>query len=503
VKLYQRLTVTVAVLLVIGLAVADVVTYSSLRSFLYGRLDAQLESSQHLAVRYLRFADAHGLNPTEEGLDNRVGPDVYVLVLRPDGRLLLSRPSGSPDRPDPAPVLPAPLHIEPPSSGHAFSRRAGAYRPDPNAFLAPGPPGSGTAYRAQAVAVPQGTLVSAISLSSTNDTLSSLVRVELVASLAVLLALCLLALWTVRRGLRPLDDMARTAGDIASGDLTRRVETRDETTEVGRLGGALNAMLSQIEAAFAEKSASESRLRQFVADASHELRTPLTSIRGYSELLRKGGFPDEDGRLRALARIEHEAARMGGLVDDLLLLARLDQGRPLVMEPVELSRVFRDAVDDARASQPERPVRLVATGPVEVLGDHDRLVQVAHNLVRNALSHTPPGTPVEVAVSRQGTTGVVRVHDGGPGMAPVEVARVFDRFYRGDSARTGEGTGLGLAIVRAIALALGGDARVTSAPGEGTTFVVEIPLLPAPPRAPDGHGEEPAGQQVHRAGHAV
>jgi two-component system OmpR family sensor kinase len=349
-------------------------------------------------------------------------------------------------------------------------------------------------YRAQALTVPQGTLITAIPLNPTDATLSKLLRIELLVSVAVVAALCVLALWTVRRGLRPLDHMTRTAGAIASGDLTRRVETEDEGTEVGRLGTAFNSMLTQIESAFGQKSASEERLRQFVADASHELRTPLTSIRGYAELLRKGVFADQESRDRALGRIEHEAGRMGGLVDDLLLLARLDQGRPLERRPVDLKRICRDAVDDARAAAPGRPVELVADGPVVVLGDNDRLAQVAHNLVRNALTHTPAGTPVIVTVMVEDQMGVLAVRDRGQGLEQPQAERVFDRFFRGDASRTGQGTGLGLSIVRAIAEALGGRARVTTLPGEGCIFTVEIPLAPSapsPPAAPSRR--EPSG----------
>jgi two-component system OmpR family sensor kinase len=476
VKLYKRLTILMAVLLVIGLGAADIVTYSSLRSFLYGRLDAQIQSSQHLAVRYLDYEAAKGRAPTESGIDERVGPDVYVLLVGRDGRVALSRPSGSPDRPDPVPVVPARLRSQPTLATHTFGGRHGTYRPDPNAFVMSGPRHSGAVYRAEAVDVPQGVLVIAISTSPTTDTLSSLFVIELVASLAVLLALCLLALWTVRRGMRPLIRMTGTVGEIASGDLTRRVPVTDDESEVGRLGTAFNAMIAQIETAFAEKSASEERLRRFVADASHELRTPLTSIRGYAELMRKGAFPDEEGRRRAMARIEDEAARMGVLVDDLLLLARLDQGRPLQREPVDLRRVFVDAVEDARATDPDHPFDVEAESPVTVLGDEDRLVQIAHNLVRNALTHTPSGTPVHVAVYPSDGMGVAEISDEGPGISPAEVARVFDRFYRGDTSRTGQSTGLGLAIVRAISEALDGEAKVTSVPGHGATFTVRIPL---------------------------
>ncbi|MDA8359545.1 MAG: HAMP domain-containing sensor histidine kinase [Actinomycetota bacterium] len=474
-KLYQKLTLTMAVLLVVGLAVADVVTYTSLRSFLYGRLDAQLASSQHLAIRYLDFSVRHHRPVTQDGIDNRVDPDVYVLVIAPDGRVLASRPSGLPDHPDPAPVLPSRLRVA--SSEVAGQvHHGGAYHPNPDAFTVNGPPRSGYSYRAEAVAVPQGILVSAVTLQSTLDTLSSLVRVELVVSFAVLAALCILALWIVRRGLKPLDGMVRAARDVSSGDFGRRLEVRNPGSEVGRLGTALNMMMKQIEEAFSEKSASERRLRQFVADASHELRTPLTSIRGYAELLRRGGFPEHADRTRALERIEGEAERMSGLVEDLLLLARLDQGRPLAREPVDLGEIARDAVDDAMASGVADRVNLVVDGPVVVAGDPDRLSQVAHNMVRNAIVHTPPETPIVVSVDVDGSMGVLQVRDEGPGMTPDELTRVFDRFYRGDTARSGVGTGLGLSIVRAIAISLGGRAEVRSELGHGSTFTVAIPL---------------------------
>jgi two-component system OmpR family sensor kinase len=247
-------------------------------------------------------------------------------------------------------------------------------------------------------------------------------------------------------------------------------------TEAGRLGGALNEMLTQIEGAFTEKSASEERLRQFVADASHELRTPLTSIRGYAELLSRGGFADEAGRRKALKRIEEEATRMGGLVEDLLLLAELDRGRPLRAEPVELRRLCVDAVGDTNATPHDHVLTLEPGGPVVVLGDAERLAQVAHNLVRNALAHTPPGTVVQVSAGAAGTMGYIRVADNGPGIARAEARRVFDRFYQADPSRSSEGTGLGLAIVRAIAEALGGWAEVSPTPGGGATLTVTIPL---------------------------
>jgi two-component system OmpR family sensor kinase len=485
VRLHRRLMLTMAVLLVIGLAVADVVTYTSLRSFLYGRLDDQLGASQRLAVRYLVYADHAAIAPTVEAIDDRLSPNVYVIVLARDGRTLLVRPSGLPRRPDPRPSVPRSIRLSP-----QIGPARGPYRPNPYDVTLRAP--SGVSYRALAARVPQGTVIVAVPLTQTTATTSSLVRIEVGVSLAVLLALCVLALWTLRRGLKPLDDMAKEAGAIASGDLSRRVEPAGDETEVGRLGAALNAMLAQIEQAFREKSESEARLRQFVADASHELRTPLTSIRGYAELLGKGAFTDEPERLRALRRVEHEAARMGGLVDDLLLLARLDQGRPLERAPVDLRRVCRDALNDAGVSEPDRRLELVAASPVVVAGDRDRLAQVAHNLVRNALVHSAAGGAVRVEVTASRGMGRLRVVDGGPAIPAAQLARVFDRFYRGDPSRTGAGSGLGLSIVRAIAEALGGRAWAESEGEGGNAFNVEVPLFDGSGAAPgDAHAWPP------------
>jgi two-component system OmpR family sensor kinase len=323
--------------------------------------------------------------------------------------------------------------------------------------------------------------------------------------------LLLLTLWIVRLGMRPLDDMTETAGAIAGGDLTRRIRRADGRGEVGRLGSALNGMLSQIEAAFRERTSSEARLRRFVADASHELRTPLTSIRGYAELLRKCAFETEDERRRAAERIEGEAARMSLLVQDLLLLARVDQGRPPVREPVDLGQVAADAVDATRINDDARPITLATHGPVVVQGDAARLRQIVDNLLQNTLVHTPSGTPVQVEVARHGSTAVVRVVDEGPGLDAEQASHVFDRFYRGNEARTGEGTGLGLSIVAALASAHGGVARVETAPGAGSTFIVELPVSDDEPLdqeptsvAVDARGEQappapPEGGDEHLA----
>ncbi len=494
-SLRRRLTAAVALLLVLGLAVADVIIYTSVRSFLDGRLDEQLAVAQHQAYNYLRFVSEHGRPARSEGLDARISPDVYVLVLGADGRVAVSRPSGSGRNPDPEPVLPEGLRVSALPARVVFGRRGGPFRPDAGTFAIGAAHDSGARYQASAVAVPQGVLVTAISRNPTDATLTSLAQIEILASAGVVLVVCILALVTVRRGLRPLDDIAETAGAIAAGDLTRRVPDLDPRTEVGQVGAAFNVMVGRIESVFREQAEAEEHLRRFVADASHELRTPLTSILGYAQLLRRGGVSDPEGQDRALRRVEQEATRMSGLVDDLLLLARLDQDRRPREGTVDLVPVGSEAVEDARAVDPSRPITLEARGPVLVRGDRDGLRQAAHNLVRNALAHTPAGTPVRVEVVRAGGRGELAVVDRGPGLRPDQAARVFDRFYRADASRTGSGTGLGLAIVRAVAEAAGGTASVEATEGGGCTFRLALPLVdrgPAPPAGTRPSGEAPA-----------
>jgi two-component system, OmpR family, sensor kinase len=341
-----------------------------------------------------------------------------------------------------------------------------------------------------------------------------LVALQVVVGLAVLVLLGYAAYVLVRNSLRPLTEVERTAAAIAAGDLSQRVPAGDDRTEVGRLATALNGMLSRIEYGFRAQQASEeqaraseSRMRRFVADASHELRTPLTSIRGFAELYRQGAVRSPEETARLMQRIESEGARMGLLVEDLLQLARLDQQRPLTITPVDLAEVAGDAVHDARAVQPERSITLhldeaLSEVPV-VLGDEARLRQVVGNLVTNALVHTPPTAPVTVGISDEpapvdgtadgddGGVVVLRVADQGPGMAPEDAARVFERFYRADPsrARTAGGTGLGLAIVSALVHAHGGTVHLDTAPGRGATFTVRLPRSgpgTAAPPVPDG-----------------
>jgi len=284
----------------------------------------------------------------------------------------------------------------------------------------------------------------------------------------------------VRIGLRPLERMGEAAGKIAAGDLSQRVEPAEPTTEVGRLGLSLNSMLRQIEGAFAERATSEERLRTFLADASHELRTPLASIRGYAELFRMGAARDGAEAEKAMSRIEQEAARMGVMVDDLLLLARLDEVRDTAREPVDLAELARDAVADARATAPDRDIALAIDGDDTVVpGDQDRLRQVVGNLVQNALVHTPGGTDVELAVARVGDRVRLEVSDRGPGLPAPDGVVMFERFWRAEPARArgAGGAGLGLAIVQGIVSAHGGEVRAETRPDGGATFTVALPAL--------------------------
>jgi two-component system, OmpR family, sensor kinase len=343
-----------------------------------------------------------------------------------------------------------------------------------------------------------GSVVVAASLDGIDSTTRQLRLIDLVVSVVVLGVLAGVGAVIVRASLRPLVEIEQTARAIAAGDLARRVPDRDPRTEVGRLGRALNTMLAQIESAFGARAASEAsarrsedRMRRFVADASHELRTPLTTIRGFAELYRQGGSRDPAELDRLMRRIEDQAARMGLLVDDLLLLARLDQQRPLERRPVDLLALAADAVQDARAVAPDRQIELLLGGEhgdrrpaLVVLGDGQRLRQVLANLVGNALTHTPAGSPVEVRVGASTLDGrpgaAVEVVDHGPGLAPEQAERVFERFYRADPARSraAGGTGLGLSIVAALVAVHGGTVQVDSDPGRGARFRLVLPLAP-------------------------
>ena len=346
--------------------------------------------------------------------------------------------------------------------------------------------GSDIQWRAVSVRGPHGLTTVAIDLSDVQHTLSYLVWLQIGIGVAVLIVVGIASFVVVHRSLRPLYEVEQTAAAIAGGERDLRVPERDPRTEVGRLSLALNGMLTQIQQALASSEysaerarSSEERMRRFITDASHELRTPLTTIRGFAELYRQGAARDV---AMLLSRIESEASRMGFLVDDLLLLARLDVQRPLEQRHVDLLALASDAVHDAQAIDPKRRITMeVFDGPgiPEVLGDEPRIRQVLSNLVANALQHTPASAEVVVRVGTEGDDVVLEVADKGPGMSPQDASRVFERFYRTDSsrARASGGTGLGLSIVNSLVHAHGGDVTVTTAPGEGCCFRVTLPRI--------------------------
>ncbi len=331
-------------------------------------------------------------------------------------------------------------------------------------------------------------LVTAIPLTAMLHSLHRLILLYVSVGGAVLVLLSVTALLLVRRGLHPLERMAATARAIAGGDLSQRASPADGHGEVGQLGQAFNAMMGEIQQAFADRDATEARLRQFLADASHELRTPLTSIRGHAELYRMGAASPDN----VFGRIEEDAEQMGGLVEELLLLARLDQTRPPRRAPVDLVVLVADACEDAAVMTRGRRLSFEAPGPVRVRGDADHLRRAVTNLLTNAARHTPEGTPVEVFVGVDGDAAVVRVRDHGPGLSPEGLGHAFDRFWRADQSRTGGGTGLGLAIVAAVASEHAGRAGVRNAPDGGAEFEIRLPLSPGP--------EEPASSAGLGAG---
>jgi len=466
VSLRTRLLLGLLGLVSVGLIASDLITYRFLQSFLVRRLDEQVQAAVNPVASRLS-ADERRSPPLSRTL---VPGGTYGAVVDDDGKVVVSRLFGyegdDPASPPQPQLTVGDLARREPFTTAAVERGAPGFRVVVTPLIAGA-----------------GNLVVAVPMNDVVQTLRRLVLIELVTTGAILSGVGVLALVVVRAGLRPLEDIGRTAGAIAEGDLSRRVERAEPRTEVGRLGLSLNAMLAQIQTAFEARQASEDRLRRFVADASHELRTPLTSIRGYAEMFRRGVSDRPDDLATSMRRIEEESARMGVLVDDLLLLARLDQGRPLERQPVDLARVAADAVADARAVEPERSIALDSgdAGGAMVSGDELRLRQVAANLLANARQHTPPDAAVRVGVRRELGSVVLEVADDGPGLFPEEAAKVFERFYRADPSRNRNlgGSGLGLSIVAAVAESHGGRARVESVPGHGARFWVELPVAPS------------------------
>ena len=389
------------------------------------------------------------------------------------------------------------VRVQDPSGAVRFQFGANVSAPDIPADLGRHPKTVGSVgnpderWRALRVTNADGTSVVALRLQETQNIVDRMIGLEVIVGALVLLALALVAQLVIRRSLRPLREVEKTASAIAGGDLHRRVPVRGTNTEVDLLSQSLNGMLAQIQQAFATTEASEeaarrseAKMRRFIADASHELRTPLTTIKGFAELYRQGALADPG---MFMNRIEREANRMSLLVEDLLMLARLDAQRPLDRRPVDLLALASDAVHNARAvdaaQRPDGPPRPIdieirsGAGTLEISGDEARLRQVLGNLVNNALIHTPHEAAVTVRLTPGPEEVLVEVADAGPGLPPGEAERLFERFYRADASRTRDtgGTGLGLSIVQALVTAHGGRVGVTSAPGEGTTFAVNLP----------------------------
>ncbi|WP_433293162.1 sensor histidine kinase [Actinoplanes sp. CA-030573] len=483
--LRARLVLVVGALAAVALVVAGIAGLVLIRTYLLGRIDDQLRGMTR------PFADRPaGVTYMPRGRFLRIGPDQVMYVYNPDGSLDPLRSSTTDASRPPVERL------------AEVGKRAAAGQP----YTIGATDGSAD-WRVIAVADGDagGYAVIGLSLSEVQQTTDQLILIDAGVCLLVLALLTGGAWFVVRLGLRPLTDMERLATDISAGNLSGRVADTDPHTEPGRLGLALNSMLTRIEAEVDARTTSERRLRQFVADASHELRTPLTSIRGFAELYRRGGAPPGPALDETMSRIEGEAGRMGVLVEDMLMLARLDRQRPPAVRPVDLLEIAADTIRDAHARVPTRPVRLAGLDddtdtfePATVLGDEHGLRQVATNLVANALQHTPARSRVTVRVGRLPSRpprsatvlsgpatvrpglplAVFEVTDDGPGVPAAHAPRVFERLYRADSSRTrgnGGGSGLGLSIVAAIVHGHGGWVELDAPRGGGATFRVLLP----------------------------
>ncbi|MCW2525318.1 MAG: tcrY [Pseudonocardiales bacterium] len=504
-----KLVVTVVLLVMLALGGSGAVGIATLRAYLTGRVDSQLRS---VATHPGNDAPVAGTDTDQGGAgggnrDSGGGhrlPSAFVVAVTDTAGAITYGPTS--DLIDPTEPLPQLPHLTASQSAaqgsHILTVRAVSGNEQWRVLVEPVTLTDGT----------KGTLLVAQSLGDVRGTVDRLTALLAVIGGVAVLLVAAIGYLIVRVSLRPLRQVEHTAAAIAAGDLTQRVARADPGTEVGQLAAALNTMLSEIETAFAHRAASEAaarnseaqmrvsegaaresehRMRRFIADASHELRTPLTSIRGFSELYRQGAAASDADVRRLMARIEDEAKRMGLLVVDLLMLARLDQQRPLDLRPVDLLAVAADAVHDAQTVNPSRTIRLEVGGtdpPPIVTGDEPRLRQVLGNLMANAVQHTPDGTPVTVAITVATAGGhdapvvVLSVTDEGPGLTPLDAERIFERFYRTDQSRSRDdgGSGLGLSIVAALVAGHGGRISVETAPGSGARFRVELPLADAP-----------------------
>ena len=518
-SLRLRLLVAVGLIAIVALVVADFATYSALRTTLYNQVDQQLAHQPPRLVQNVVTGGAVCPSPQHDfggagpvgnsgggpgSGDSDAFPNVvgisYVGVVNQNGVVVqgLECPAYVGDHPY-RPQLPSPI------TGFSAQPDGMQVAQFTTGSIASG----GPAFRVRATKIVGPNyggdiLVQAQTLVDQSGTLHNLFLIELAVTAGAIVFALAAGWWLVRLGLRPLEDVERTADSIAAGNLDQRVPGADQATEVGRLARALNVMLERIQAAFDARLRSEARLkdneqhlRQFVADASHELRTPIAAVSAYAELFERGGTEHADDLPRIVSGIRVETARMDRLVNDLLTLARLDEGVPMEMAPVELVSLASDAVRTATAVGPEWPVRFWAAHPVEVTGDKDRLRQVLDNLLANVRAHTPRGTAATVRVDQVGDHAEIEVRDTGPGMPDEEARRVFERFYRVDPARTrtSGGSGLGLSIVAAIVGAHGGTVSATSSPGSGMVVTVRLPTT----SAHSGHKQVLAGEPPESA----
>jgi two-component system, OmpR family, sensor kinase len=450
----RRLAVAVVVTIAIVMAVAGVVVVRLLEDRLVADVDDELADSAD------RLPSAPGFVGQRGHLTSRGGFESHALIeVGSDGKIRGQIPSGPADDPDPLPDVSGLTAASGPTT-------------------VPSTEAGGPEYRALARDLTGGgMLIIADPLTDVDATLADTRWLLLVSGVGALLIAAALVWLSIRRGLRPIDDMIGAAERIANGDLAARTSAPDPRSEVGHLSAALNTMLDRIEQAIATKDESEARMRRFVADASHEFRTPLTSIRGYAELYRQGAT-SSDEVARGMDRIEREAQHMAALVEDLLLLARLDQGRPLEHQPVDLARIVEETVASARAAEPGRAIVLdLRNGDATVRGDRLRLRQVLDNLLANVRDHTGPNTTATVTLTTNDGAVELTVADDGPGMTEAEAAHAFERFWQAEPtpSHPRRGTGLGLAIVAELVAAHGGTITLETASGMGTRFAITLP----------------------------
>lgn len=455
-----RLVLLLGVLLVVALGVTSLTTLTLLKRSLIAQVDDNLTSAIHLL-------EARGSWPSDDSSSDTVS-NYYMRVIAPDGSTYMNAPATTGT--DSVPDIPSITYQEMLQVSGDI-RTVGSVQGDSTWRM--------VFVRGVDQYNTPVTVAIALPLDALQDTLAQMQLFMAMVGLGVVIVAGVAGYAAVQRSLRGLRAIEDTAADVvASGDLTRRAPVAPDSTEVGRLGTSFNAMVANLETAFAAQAASESRMRRFVSDASHELRTPLASIRGYGELYRMGAVP-QDQLSSTFGRIESEAIRMSTLVNDLLALARLDEGtQELRLSRVNLTAIAQDALDDLRALDSTRPGEVIADGPVWVEADADRIRQVVTNLIGNAIQHTPPGTAVEIAVGTPSGWAALEVRDHGPGVPPEAADRIFERFYRPDTsrARTSGGSGLGLAIVATIVGAHGGTASFRPTPGGGATLSIYLPL---------------------------